>query len=135
MVRTMNRRAALGAIAVLPALAGDAFGDPARDPVLAAIERHKTAWRAFRAACDRTDEVKAESNGRGVTEADEAAYHAANEVEERAFEAPLDMPLQTAQGAVAQIEYLRQLDFDLISGASRRFLATLLRSPLITGAA
>src|SRR5450432_1147227 len=50
------------------------------------------AWRAFGPACSRTDDVVARNEGREVTEADEAAYVAANAAEESAFEALITLP-------------------------------------------
>jgi hypothetical protein len=73
-----SRRAALGllagvsALAVMPASAVTSTLEV--DPIFAAIKRHNAAWRAFGDTCPRIDEVVAESEGREVTEADEAAY-------------------------------------------------------------
>jgi hypothetical protein len=65
---------------MLPAAAIAASSDV--DPIFAAIERHREAWRAFSAACDLTDSVLAEEQGREVTKADKAAYEAYNAEQE-----------------------------------------------------
>jgi hypothetical protein len=44
-------------VAGLPAIAGAVVG---ADPIFAAIERHKAAWRVFEDCCVLTDEVGAE---------------------------------------------------------------------------
>jgi hypothetical protein len=83
-----SRRAARGlfasasALAVLPAAAVAASLEV--DPIFAAIKRHHEAWRAFGDTCPRIDECVAKNEGREITEADEAAWTAANEAEEEA---------------------------------------------------
>jgi hypothetical protein len=69
---------------------------------------------------------------RTLTECEEDARGAADEAEIAAFEALLDTPPRSAGGALAMIEYLKAFDFDTIPGATPRFIATRLRSPLIT---
>jgi hypothetical protein len=98
----------------------------------AAIERHKAAWRARDAACPRSDEVVARNEGREVTEADEAAYDAANDFEVEVFEALVTLPPVTVAGARAVIEYLIDFEMDIIPEATPKFLSALLRSPLLT---
>ena len=83
-----SRRAALRLFAAAPALAilPAAIAAAAEcDPVFAAIERHRAAWRAFSDACELTDEPLAKEQGREVTEADEAVYEAANKAEKDAM--------------------------------------------------
>ena len=113
---TINRRAALaGALAALPGLACGALAAPVADPVFAAIERHRGAWRRFEATCPLVDEVLAESEGRTVTAADEAEYEAANDAETVLLLALLSTAPQTRAGARALLEYLSRCmcGFDL----------------------
>jgi hypothetical protein len=97
-----SRRAALGLFASASALAVTPVAAIAAglevDPIFAAIKRHNAAWKAFGDTCPRTDNVVAESEGREVTEADEAAWSTANEAEEDAFEALITLPPVTLAG-------------------------------------
>jgi hypothetical protein len=83
MKDTIDRRAALGALASVPALAlpAVAMATPV-DPIFTAIERDRIAYVAFVASVNRTDEVKAAQEGHEVTQADEDSYEAAIGVEE-----------------------------------------------------
>jgi hypothetical protein len=139
---TIGRRAALRFVAGAPALAATAAmaaaaGIPAAhgisqiDPIFAAIERHKGAWEAFGATCSRTDHVLAEQEGREVTEADEAAWRAANELEEDVFEALVTLPPVNVAGMRAVIEYFVDFELDCIPDGPSKFLSALLQSPLL----
>ncbi|MGB5083205.1 MAG: hypothetical protein WBO09_01070 [Methylocystis silviterrae] len=84
-----TRRAVMAGLAAapvagLPAIAGAVVGP---DPIFAAIERHKAAWRVFEDCCVLTDEVGSREAGRTITEADETAYEAANDEEQEALQA------------------------------------------------
>jgi hypothetical protein len=131
-----SRRDALGlfasasALAVMPAVASAASLEV--DPIFAAIKRHHEAWRAFDASCPFSDDVVAEREGREVTEADEAAYEAANETEERAFEALVTLPPVTLPGFRAAVHYFIEFETDCIPGATEKFLTALLASPLLS---
>jgi len=101
------------------------------DPIFAAIERHKTAWRAFSDACGLTDEVLAEEEGREVTEADEAAHNAAEEAERDAFYEAIGMAPVTVAGMRALLEYAIELED---GGGEVLWIdlgATLLKSPVL----
>jgi hypothetical protein len=144
-----SRRAALGlfasasAMAVMPAVAraaGELSGNPGQlnsrslevDPIFAAIKRHHEAWRAFGDTCPRIDNVIAANEGRKVTEADEAAYTAANEAEEEAFEALITLPPVTMPGLRAAVHYFIEFETECIPGATDKFLTALLASPLLS---
>ncbi len=75
MKDTVDRRAALGALASVPTLATPA------DPIFTAVALDRVAFAAF---VNRTDKGKAAQEGREVTQADEDAYEAASGVEEDA---------------------------------------------------
>jgi hypothetical protein len=130
-----SRRAALALFASAAAIAGlPATSIPAGlqiDPIFAAIRRHNEAWHAFNAACLLTDEIVAKRVGREVTEADEAAWSAALQAEEDAFEALIALPPVTIPGFRAALNYFNGLDTDGIEGASGRLLTALLASPIL----
>jgi hypothetical protein len=70
-----------------------------------------------------------------VTEADEAAWSAANEVEEEAFKALINLPSATIAGMRAAIRYFVEFETDGIDGAPERFLTAMLASPVLNGEA
>jgi hypothetical protein len=78
MKDTIDRRAALGALAGVPAWGVPvvAMATPA-DPIFTAIERDRIAYVAFAASLNTTDEGRAaQEKGREVTQTDEDAYEA-----------------------------------------------------------
>ncbi len=83
-----------------------------RDPIFAAIERHKETEIRFCAACKLTDEVAAEEEGRVVTPANEAEYEAASAASESALAALLATPPATKDGFHAAFEYIIGLGWD-----------------------
>jgi hypothetical protein len=114
MSSPLSRRAALaGALAAVPALAGAAAEFPAAalpmassaDPIFAAIERHKAAWRLFGETTMRTDQVRARQEGREVTEADETAYQVTMEAEDAAIDDIANCLPTTIAGVRALIEH------------------------------
>jgi hypothetical protein len=123
--------AAGSAAAVFATVKRAAGSTDSADPIFAAIERHKEAWRAFDTACSRTDNVVAEEEGREVTEADEAAWSASNAFEEEVFEALVTLPPETVAGMRAVIEYFVDFELDIIQGGPAKFLSALLQSPLL----
>lgn len=125
---TPSRRlfiAAGPASAVFAAL-GVAAAIPVLDPVFAAIERHKSAWDAFDAACSLTDNALARQQGREVTKADEAAFERANVAEQEALDGLMSTSPTTLAGMRAALEYAKPDDDSCI-----RVVATLLASPLL----
>jgi len=139
MTGPLSRRAALaGALRAVPALAGAAAvagvsmasaANP--DPIFAAIERHKKAWRVFSDCCDLTDNVAAENEGRIVTEADEAAYEAANDAEYEARDVLFQTPAETVAGVRAFIEHYIEYDAGCMDEVTAAFLESLLESPVL----
>jgi hypothetical protein len=133
MTTNTTRRAVMAGLAAapvagLPAVAGAVAGN---DPIFAAIERHKSAWRAFLPTCDLTDEVLAKQQGREVSEADEAAYEAAGDAETEALDALVETAPTTKAGARAAIEWLNEYDRGCEPREVGRFAMTLLRSPVL----
>jgi hypothetical protein len=130
-----SRRAAIGLFAGSAAFAvtplGAIAGGLEVDPIFAAIKRHNAAWKAFGDTCPRIDEVIARNEGREVTDADEAAYEAANQYEEDAFEALITLPPVTLPGFRAAVHYFIEFETDCIPGATDKFLAALLASPVL----
>jgi hypothetical protein len=131
-----SRRAALGlfasasALAVMPAAAQAARLEV--DPIFAAIKRHHEAWRAFGATCSRTDNAVARDEGREVTEADQAAWTAANEAEKEAFEALITLSPVTKPALRAAVHYFIEFETECIPGSTDKFLSALLASPLLS---
>ena len=103
------------------------------DPIFAAIKRHNDAWRAFGGTCRGIDGVVARNERRQVTEADEAVWSAANEAEEEAFEAFINLPPITITGMRAAMRYFIEFETDGIDGAPERFLTAMLSSPVLKG--
>lgn len=135
MSEATSRRAALGLLGGASALAVTPLGAIAAglevDPIFAAIRCHIQAWRAFGDTCPRIDECIARNEGREVTEADEAAYEAANQYEEDAFEALITLPPVTLPGFRAAVHYFIEFETDCIPGATDKFLTALLASPVL----
>ena len=91
MKDTIDRRAALGALAGVPAWGVPvvAMATPA-DPIFTAVALDRIAYVAFVASVNTTDKGKAAQERREVTQADEDAYEAASGVEEDAVSEPRD---------------------------------------------
>ncbi len=90
MKDTIDRRAALGALASVPAwgIPVVAMATPV-DPILTAIKRDGIAYLAFAASLNRTDGRKAaQEKGREVTQTDEDAYESASGVGEDVVSEP-----------------------------------------------
>lgn len=117
--------AVFGALTQASAVPADA------DPIFAAIERHKAAERAFLVTCNLTDEVQAEREGRVVTDADEAAWDSARDVEEAALQALIETAPTSKAGARAAIEWLAHYDRGYAFRHVGQFAMTLLRSPVL----
>ncbi len=124
-----THRAALGALAsalVIPKIAARAA---TADPIFAAIERHKTAWRAVGALSPSIDDVAAMRKGREVARAERDAYERASATEENALDELLTTTPETAAGMRATIAYLVSFDDGRLPDNLGLFLATLLKSP------
>jgi hypothetical protein len=96
------------------------------DPIFEAISRHNERFRLFCALSDRHD-----VEGRAETKADKAATEAASNAETEAVEAPIATAPQTIAGLRGAIEHLAKYDDGSEPVASGRFLAALLKSPLL----
>ena len=129
--RALAAGLALAPIAGLPALAGAAPTVPHADPIIAAIARHRELWLAFEVACNRTDSVLADEQGREVTQEDEDVYAETRDAEEIAMDNLLATPPTTKAGARAALEYLLHYDRGCEPRAVGAFAATLLRSPIL----
>ncbi len=129
---TQSRRACLGALASIPALAIPAAvtAEPT-DPILALIARHKLARARFSETCNLTDEVRAREEGREVTAADDRAYETTSDAEQAAMRELKDTPPLTAAGAVAVLHYLVELNDRGWGPEITPYFATLLRSPIM----
>ena len=101
------------------------------EPILAAIERHRAAERAFTATLNPVDKVYARLHGREVTQADTQAFEAAHAAEEEAIEALLETVPLTWLGVRCARAYLSEMQdgYHL-----RDFIPTLLELPLLAGA-
>lgn len=135
--RPTTRRAVMAGLAAAPAAGIPAIAGAGADadPIFAAIERHQAAWRAFLPMCDLTDEVLAKAKGRVVTEADEAAWEAACDVEEAALERLIETTPTSKAGARAAIEWLAYYDRGCEPRRLGLFAMTLLLSPVLNAEA
>ncbi|PWB90679.1 hypothetical protein C5688_09140 [Methylocystis sp. MitZ-2018] len=124
--------AAGSAATVFGALSQAAGAAPTQgDPIFAALERHRAAERKFIRACDLTDQVRAEEEGRLVTEADEATWDSALEIEKAALQALVDTAPTSKAGARAAIEWLAYYERGCEPRHAGQFAMTLLRSPVL----
>ena len=134
-----TRRAALaGALVAVPVLGGASLAAmppmailAGLDPVFAAIERHKEAWRLYGEACPLTDSIAGEQEGRVITAADEATFEAVIDAENAALADLFETPPHTVAGMRTMIEYIVKFDEGCLPEASGPLLATLLKSPLL----
>jgi hypothetical protein len=129
-----SARAVFGALTQAVAQTADLTFQAANlplDPIFAALERHRAAHRAFLPMCDLTDDVRAEREGREVTDADWAAYDVASAAETEALETLIDTPPTSKEGARAAIEWLADYDRGCQPSHVGQFAMTLLRSPVL----
>lgn len=131
-IPTTSRRNFLAVATAAAALPAAALAQPT-DPIFAVIERHRAAFKEFADASLATDEVKAEREGRAVTQAAEDRLNAASDFQEKiAEELSLTAPT-TMAGLAAAIAWLFEYDEGCIPDTSGRFLRTLARSRLMVG--
>jgi hypothetical protein len=123
----LTRLASAGALAVG---AGGPTGS-STDPIIAAIERHRAAWRASGDLCRAIDEVAAARRGQRVGQADWDAFESANANAEKALEELLATPPESLDGIRLAITYILGFDSDCIADLVRPFLTTLLKSPIL----
>lgn len=118
------------ATSVLPAVAAVRPTDPT-DPIFAAIERHRLAFKVFVEASLAADEVKAERDGREVTHEAEDRLDAAIIADAEAAELLVSTAPQTKAGLAAAVAWLLEYDKGCIPDTSGRFLRALATSPLL----
>lgn len=99
------------------------------DPVFAAIDRHKAAEARYCAACNLTDKVAAQDEGRVVTAEDHAEFTAAQINSDDALDAFLSAPPMTVVGVRAFLRHC--IDEESIEQFVGEALETLLRSPIL----
>lgn len=99
------------------------------DPVFAAIDRHLAAEARYCAACNLTDEVAAQDEGRVVTAEDRAEFTAAQINSDDALDAFLSAPPMTVAGVRAFLRHC--IDEESIEQFVGEALETLLRSPIL----
>ncbi len=115
---THSRRAALGALASVPALALPALSiaEPL-DPIFAVIERHKASWDIYRRISWKA------LDGPKIVPAEWDAFKAADEE-------LMSTPPTTLAGMRAVVQYLVRWDEGSIPEDSGGYMAILLRSPV-----
>jgi len=114
-----------------PAPVADVSAIGGDDPFFAAIERHKRARADLNAVCGLTDEVLAEQEGRRITEADEAIYERASEVECGALRSLAATAPSTLKGLLAGLVYLTQYAPE--EDSLETFIRTAAASQLLAG--
>ena len=100
------------------------------DQIFAAIAHHKATESRYCAACNLTDEVTAQREGRAVTQADGAEYEAACVENASALLELLATPPATKAGARAGLDYFMSLDDGHHLGD---FAEALRDSPILAG--
>lgn len=115
------------ATSVLPAVA---VARPT-DPIFAAIERHRSAFKEFVDASLAADEVKAEKDGRKVTHEAEDRLDAAIIADTEEAELLVSTSPETKAGLAAAVAWLLEYDQGCIPDTSGRFLRALATSPLL----
>jgi hypothetical protein len=128
-----TRRSALRALAGASALAIptiSAIADAFSDPIFVAIERYKAAYDARQATSFALDDLMYDPEGREVSDAEWDAYDRARATEDAAFDELLTRAPTTAAGMRAALAHFISFDDGRFSDEMRRFLATLVESPL-----
>jgi hypothetical protein len=100
------------------------------DPIFAAIEAHRSAWEAVKAAMDGADEPLARKQGRTVTPADMEAKEKADRALDDAMAALKQTQPGTLAALKAAIAYFMEWDGDEMNDDAREGLQALLGSPL-----
>ncbi len=101
------------------------------DPIIAAIERHRSAWLASGDLCRAIDEVAAARRGQRVGQADWDAFERASVNAELALEELLATPPESLDGIRVAISYVLDFDAGYMADLARPFLTTLLKSPIL----
>jgi len=130
-----TRRSALRALAGASALAIPTISSIARalpDPIFVAIERHQVAYNAREATSFALDDLMNNPEARGVSDAEWDAYDQARATEDAAFDELLARAPTTAAGMRAALAHFISFDDGRFSEKMRRFLATLVKSRVLT---
>ena len=95
----------------MPALAlpKPAYADAASPTLFLAIARQGAALLAFEEWCNVTDDVRAKQEGRTISEADYAAFEAAEKAEAAARAAVFLEPIATVADLRAAVEWAHEL--------------------------
>ena len=101
------------------------------DPVLTAIERHRVASRDFVAASRLNDDVVADSEGRKITDEDQAELRRASAEEDDALNDLIHTSPETRAGAGAFLSYLVSISAELAPAQAACVFSALLRSPVL----
>ncbi len=109
------------------------IADALSDPIFVATERHKAACDAREATSFAGDDLMNNPEAREVSDAEWDAYDRARAVEDAAFDELLMRAPTTAAGMRAALAHFVSLDDGRLSEKMRRFLVTLLKSPLFAG--
>lgn len=127
---TTTRRSFLSAAAATAVLPAGALAQT--DPIFAAIERHRAAFKEFAAASLANDTVAAKKIGRQITQADNDRLDAAQDADLEAAELVASTAPTTMAGLAAALVWLLEYDHGCIPDTTIQFLETLATSPLIT---
>lgn len=102
------------------------------------ISNARSAVADFLAACDLTDEVKAENEGRVITAADQAHYDAKSDARDAAFDAVRAFPARSPELALVKQRALAELTYEFDHGdlaanieAARADLVRLSQTPSV----
>jgi len=127
---TTTRRAALGALASIPALAipGAAMAGPL-DPIFAAIERHRAVEANWIGTINPADETWCDQEGIPLTQEAVNAHEAASAEEVAALDEVIATVPTTLAGIRAAREYMMKCDPAGSYGPD--MIAAVLRSPLL----
>jgi hypothetical protein len=123
----LTRLASAGALAV----GTGATTGASTDPIIAVIERHRSAWLASGDLCRAIDEVAATRRGQKVSQTDWEAFERASANADRALEELLATAPESLEGIRAAITYILDFDAECISDLARSFLTNILKSPIL----
>ena len=99
-------------------------------PIFVAIERHKAACIAREATSFALDDLMNNPEARAVSDAEWDAYDRARAAEDAAFDELLTRAPTTASGMRAALAHFISFDDGRFSEKMKRFLATLVKSPV-----
>lgn len=103
------------------------------DPIFAVIRRHRAAFKEFVDASLAADEVKAEREGREVSQTIEDNLDAASIADAEAAELLASTAPITMAGLAAALAWLLEYEQGCVPNTLLQFLDTLVPSPLLAG--